>query len=217
MPTFNPDNFLVRWLVKYFNILLAFLLWLVCCVPVITIGASSTAYSAVLMRIVRENDDIAVFRHFFRSFADNFRQATIVWIILALASAVGLLDLYAFRNVLVEASTIRSVLVIAVLFLCGCLLTVMIYVFPVIARFQVTIKQAFRNGLVMGFRNLPATILFAGMLFFCIVLLYKLEMFAPFLIALVMYMMAVIFVKIFAPFDGTQKNRKRAEQENRVG
>lgn len=213
MHTFNPDNFLVRWLVKYFNILMTFLLWLICCVPVITIGASSTAYSAVLMCIARENDDVAVFRRFFGAFTKNFKQATLVWIILAIASVVGALDLYAFRNVLLEPSTFRTVLVVAVLLLCGCVLTVMLYVFPVIARFQVTIKQAFRNALVMGFRNLPLTIGLAAMLFACVILLYKLEMFAPFLIALVMYVMAVIFTKIFAPFDGTQKGKKRLDPE----
>lgn len=214
MFVFNPDNFLVRGLVKYFNILLAFLMWLLCCAPIITIGASSTAYSAVLMRLARENEDIPIIRDFFRSFADNFRQATIVWIILALASGVGLLDLYAFRNVLLEDSAIRSALVVAVLFLCGCLGVVMIYIFPVIARFQVTIRQAFRNGLAMGFRNLFTTVLFAGMLFSCLILLYKLEMFSPFLIALLMYIMAVIFTRIFSPFDGTQKDKKCENDED---
>ena len=168
MFTFNPDNFLARWLVKYFNMLLSFLLWIVCCVPIITVGASSTAYSSVLMRMAREADDISVFRHFIKSFSENFKQATIVWIILALAAAVGVSDLYAFRNVLVESSVMRTVLILAVLFLCACLATVMIYIFPVIARFQVTIKQAFRNALVMGFRKLPLTILFAVMLLSCL-------------------------------------------------
>lgn len=202
---FHPDNLLVRALVKYFNILMAFLLWLMCCIPLVSIGAGTTAYFAVLMRLARENEDIAVLRCFWDSFRENWKQASVIWLAGLLVAIVAGADLFFYRNIYTEQSLLRSSLLVALLVLCGLGAAVGLYIFPVLARFRVTCGQALRNAFVMSMRCLPATILLAGMLFTCVMLLYKLEMFAPFLIAVVLYAMAIIFARLFAPYDGSER------------
>ena len=57
------------------------LLWFVCSLPVFTIGASTAALYDVTLQIAREEDPPLTSR-FFKAFRENFRQATILWLIL---------------------------------------------------------------------------------------------------------------------------------------
>ena len=56
------------------------LLVLVCSLPVVTAGAAVTAMHYVLLKIVRREDSYMA-KDFFRSFRQNFRQATVLWLI----------------------------------------------------------------------------------------------------------------------------------------
>ena len=57
------------------------LLWFLCSLPIFTIGASTTALYYVSLKIV-QGEDSNLTRLFFRSFRQNFRQATTLWLIL---------------------------------------------------------------------------------------------------------------------------------------
>ena len=57
------------------------LLWFVCSIPIVTIGASTTALYYAALKVVRDEDS-HVGAAFFRSFRQNFRQATVLWLIL---------------------------------------------------------------------------------------------------------------------------------------
>ncbi len=57
------------------------LLWFVCSIPVFTIGAATTALYYASLKVVRDEDS-HVGALFFRSFRENFRQATVIWLIL---------------------------------------------------------------------------------------------------------------------------------------
>lgn len=70
------------------------LLWLnilaaICCLPIITIGASHTAMHYVVLKISKgEDPKVAV--TFFKAFRDNFKKATQVWLVyLALLGALA--------------------------------------------------------------------------------------------------------------------------------
>ena len=62
------------------------LIWFICCIPIVTIGASTTALYYTSLKIVRDEDH-SLGRMFFHSFRENFRQSTVLWLILL---AVGL-------------------------------------------------------------------------------------------------------------------------------
>ncbi len=70
------------------------LIWLniltaICCIPIITIGPALTAMHYVLLRIYR-NEEGYITRSYFKSFKENFKQATLIWLIyLAVILIVG--------------------------------------------------------------------------------------------------------------------------------
>ena len=77
----NPDKPLFAVLTKltysaYLNIL-----WLVCSLPIVTIGASTTALFYVTLKMAEDRDD-GLTRMFFKAFRENFKPATKLWLIL---------------------------------------------------------------------------------------------------------------------------------------
>ena len=63
---------------KIFDIMALGFLWILCSLPVITIGASTTALYYAMVKSVKNNDGY-VTKEFFRSFKLNFIPATILW------------------------------------------------------------------------------------------------------------------------------------------
>lgn len=63
------------------------ILWVICCLPVFTVGASTTALFYVTLKIVK-NEEGNITRAFLGAFKENFRQATVIWLILLGAGIV---------------------------------------------------------------------------------------------------------------------------------
>ena len=73
------DNPVMRFVIKLFDCMVLSVLWLVFSLPIITMGAASTAlYSAVYNRIVK--DKSYLWRSFWTSFRDNFKRSTLAWL-----------------------------------------------------------------------------------------------------------------------------------------
>ena len=62
------------------------LLWLICSLPVFTAGAATTALYHVTLKMVKDEDG-ALTGLFFRAFRENFRQATVLWLLLLAVGA----------------------------------------------------------------------------------------------------------------------------------
>ena len=80
MNIFNYDGKIYKFLVKFWNVVWISVLWIVCSIPVFTIGASSCAAYYAMVKSVRNNEDRAT-RDFFKSFKQNFAQATVMTIV----------------------------------------------------------------------------------------------------------------------------------------
>ena len=73
------------------------LLWFLCSIPVFTAGAATTALYDVTLRISR-GEDPSLTSRFFRAFRENFRQSTILWLVL-LAFGIWLsLEVYSVQS-----------------------------------------------------------------------------------------------------------------------
>ena len=106
---FNYDNPVWRFIGKFWDVLIVNLLWIVCSIPIVTIGASTTAMYYVTLRLARD-DDGYTFRSFFKSFRENFKQATAIWLIFLTVGLLLACDVYYFVR-LVGASTMRTVMI----------------------------------------------------------------------------------------------------------
>ena len=80
MSIFAPDGKLARCLNCIGNLMILNILTLICCIPLVTAGAAMTALYTMTMRMAR-NEEGSIVREYFQAFRDNFKQATILWLI----------------------------------------------------------------------------------------------------------------------------------------
>ena len=81
------DNMIIRVLTRIFDFILLNILWVVCSIPIVTMGASTAALYSVMLKITK-NQDGYIIKDYFKAFCENFRQGTIVWMILALLGSL---------------------------------------------------------------------------------------------------------------------------------
>lgn len=140
------------------DIIILNLLWFFCCIPVVTIGTSTTALMYVSMKIA-EGDDTKIVGKFFKSFKENFLQSTVIWLIMLAIGIVLVGNIFyvlpqmkiadSMYNMLFSASCLSS-LIYAMIF---------VYLFPLQAKLENKIRHTFKNALLLSFRHLPTTIL----------------------------------------------------------
>ena len=152
---FNLDGPVFEALNRLADMVILNLLFLLCCVPVITIGASLTALSCVTLKM-KDKEEGYVARTFFRSFRQNFRQATVIWLILLMAAAVMGVDFRILNSLSgVPMLIVRTVVIIGAMIWC----MIFFYVFPLLAKFENTITATLKNALLLSLANFPKAIL----------------------------------------------------------
>lgn len=154
---FNYDNPVWRFIGKFFDIMILNVLWFVCSIPIVTIGASTTAVYYVTLKLVRDEEG-ATIKSFFKSFKENFKQSTIIWLLMLAAGAVIGFDMYFFLMMQTEASTFRTVM-ISIFGGFGILyLFIGLFVFPLQSRFYNPVKRTLFNAFFMSVRHFLQTI-----------------------------------------------------------
>lgn len=154
---FDMESPIMRALNRVADMMILNLLMIVCCLPVITIGASVTAMHYVILKMVRGEEGYLV-KGFFKSFAANFKQATLIWLLMMVVIAVYIGDalIFSFSGMVFPKPLVIAVIAVGVI-----LFLISMYVFPLLARFENTIRNTIKNAALMAVANLPKTILMA--------------------------------------------------------
>ena len=137
-------------------------LWLICCLPIFTIGASTTALYYTSFKIAKDEGSF-ITTMFFRSFKQNFKQATVIWLIML---AVGLMIgadgilLYRLRATSTGSLAVLWTLLLAVI-IAGAIgyAIVLAYIFPLLSIAGNTTANMFKNAFLIGTHYLFVTIL----------------------------------------------------------
>lgn len=152
---FNLDSPLMQGLGKVADLMILNLIAVICCIPIVTVGASLTALNYMSLKIVR-GEETYIIKGFFKSFKENFKQATAIWLLLLLAYIILIGDFFIMKNSGLEFHIAFKVIIIVVGVI---LLFTTMYVFPVLAKFDNTIKRTFKNAFIMSILQFPKTIL----------------------------------------------------------
>ena len=152
---FNMDNKFFTVMGRVADLIMLNVVCLICCLPIVTIGASLTALHYVTLKMAR-NEESYIIRSFFKSFKQNFKQATIINLIMLVIAAILYMDLNIVPNL---GGTMSQVLYILFIAFGIIYLMVFLYIYPVLAKFYNTIKNTFTNAFLMSIRHLPYTAL----------------------------------------------------------
>ena len=161
MNLFSYDSKFSQVLIKLSYSCWLNVLWFACSLPVFTIGASTTALYSATLKIVDERD-ANVTKQFFKSFKENFVQATRLWLIMLAAGAFLVTDLlFVYRLRASTAGTMAVIWTLVMAFIIGACVVytiVLLNLFPLVASFVNTDKEMLKNAFLVGVRYLFASI-----------------------------------------------------------
>lgn len=206
---FNMDSPIMRFLSRVCDLMILNVLCIICCLPVITAGASITALYTITMKMVR-GEESYIFKGFFKAFKENFKQSSILWLIMFVAGAFIFIDYRAASFLPENVSNIFRILIGALIIL---YLMIFSYVFPYTARFANNLKNIFKNSLLIAILNLPWTILIILIpvgFGFCTFLTTTTLVYGSMLwlllgFAVVAYLESMIFRKVFAKYEPVEE------------
>lgn len=213
---FNYDNKFFRLLGTLVDCVVISVCWVLMCIPIITIGASSAAMYDVVHRVLRRGKGYA-WSGFWKAFVANFKQATKVWLIQLVIVAVLGGDLYITSSALkagVAWGPVYFVFLILEIFVALWI----IYTYAYIARFEQTIKLTLKNAALLAFANLPWTVVIFAVTLAAVIAVG----FVPYLIMIVPalagvvyeYILEKVFRKVMSPEDlEREQEEDRYDQE----
>lgn len=160
MNIFSADNFLGKFMNLIGNLVLVNVLFIICSLPIFTIGASTTALYYSIMKYIRR-DEGYIHTNFIRSFKENFKQSTIIWLIMLFIGFIIFLDIKigVTVNAIGGGSLIGKCMIVSSTLILIPYLLVLLYIFPVQAKFVNPIRKNILNSILMATAHLGYTFL----------------------------------------------------------
>lgn len=167
---FDPNSGIMGFMSKLADVIILSILWFICSIPVVTIGASTTALYYTAVKAIRR-DRSYILRSFWKSFKENFVQGTILWILFLAVILISGLNIKFAQEIVARMQGRITGYVLGVAYYIMMLVAIFteLYMFPVLSRFTLKNLQILKMSLFMSIRHLPYTLLMAVILIAVIV------------------------------------------------
>lgn len=193
---FNLDNPVFTAINKFVDMLFLSVVYLIICIPIITIGPATTALYYTVVKNVRKERSYP-FREFFKSFKENFKQGALITIMLIVAYIVIYVDIQYAKSL----TGIQNMILVSIFMgMLIVLVSVNIYVFPYLSRFEAKIKQTLLNSLFLTIRHLPSTLLLLVILIAGVVLAYIIPILIFIIPSLTILLQSFLIERIFKKY-----------------
>ena len=161
---FNVDNAFFTFMGKVCDIILLSIVWMILCIPIVTIGPATTALYYTTVKVIRRERGY-VFREFFSAFKSNFKNGTILGVIITILFLVLHFDRQ-YAVDLMKTNYNYGFALYCIFNAMGIILIcITLYIFPVLSRFQMKRMQIIKTSLFMSIKHLPSTILMIAIIF----------------------------------------------------
>lgn len=156
---FSTDSGFMRFLSKVSDICIISVLWLICCIPVVTIGAATTAAYYTMVKTVKKQRG-TLLHEFFQSFGQNFKDSAVINAVYLLIMGILVFNIYWMYQ---DLGRTDSGLAFQMLFIYLTLFLLMlaagIYTYPVLSRFEMKKFTLVKFSILIMFRNFHITLL----------------------------------------------------------
>ena len=161
MGIFNQNSKLIKSVNKIIDLIWLNFLWVIFSLPLITIGASTCAAFSVTLKMV-DDEEGYIARSFIKAFRQNFKQATIMWCI----TAPLLYLAYLIWQVVLKAESTEYffLLILGAILYTALLIVFNLYTYPLIARYENSLKNMIKNSLGICLTYFGRTVLILALL-----------------------------------------------------
>lgn len=202
---FDTDNFLMRFSEKVLDIVTANLLFVVSCLPLVTIGVAKISLYQTIFEI-KKSRRVPVFRTYLRAFKQNMKLGLQLGLLELGIVLVSFLDLYLFWGQTALAFQLVKAICLGILIF---ITLVMLASYPIAARYDLSWKEVLQKGLLLASFNFPWFFLMIAILFLILMVLYLSAFtfllggsaFLLFGFALLAFLQAGLMEKIFAKYE----------------
>lgn len=204
------DSPIIHFLEHIADFFLLNLLTVLCCIPLITVGAALTAHSKIMQNIVMKEEQ-PVGKAYFRAFCQNFKQATVFWLAAMVLIVLYVMDYFVIRIYFDESLAQITSWILGIL---GAMaLGILCYAFALIARYENTFKEHLRNSFVLAVGDLPRTLLLVLLAALPLILaIVSLELFFTtviiwftFGISVILFLQALVLRPVFLRLEQTDE------------
>lgn len=214
---FNYDGPLMSGLGKLADLVILNLLTVIFCIPIVTIGASLTACHYVALKIRRGEG--YVFKNFWKSFRENFKQSTIMWLMFIVFVVVSI---YSYLFAMSGIGGTTGAIICTVIFV-GALFVFMtsVWALPMQSKFINNISSTIKNAFIMAFKYLFRTLLMlvisALPLILALVLSFQwYSLLLMFGFSVPIYLCAMLYDRKFQEIEDMIMDRQREEEEGLI-
>lgn len=195
---FHPDSALMITLSRVTDCIFLSLFWIICCIPVVTVGASFAALYDASYRAFRKNERNS-WQRFFVAFRNNWKSGILPTVVFLLAGTGLVKAVIALWNLAV-AGSMSWLLFSAAAFVAVVLLGMLSVLFPILSRFENSFAALLKNTVFLSLANLPRTIILGAINAVCGLLCVRLVVPLFFLPSLAALFGSWLIEPMFKPF-----------------
>lgn len=152
---FDPNSKIMQIISRFADLVVLNLVFFLTCLPIFTIGAANTALYDVVFRMDTEREG-KMLSTYFHAFKANFKQSTLIWLLLLLFGAATYVNMVQFSAI---GGTAGYLLFLAAMLVLMVLLLVFSYAFPLLSQFGNSTKETLRNALLLSIAHLPRSLM----------------------------------------------------------
>ena len=205
----DNENFFLRWFGKMADVVLLSLLWVLCSLPVVTIGASSIALYDTIARCVHGNHE-SPFKYFFHVYKTELLRGILITLVWA-ALGVGLYLGYCFLQQWGQDSAVARTYAMVYLGTMLIPVSILVWLIPMEARFDYGFFGLHKAAASLAIFHLPTT----GIALAFLLAAVAISIFVPALIILlpgiVVTFQSWYIEKVFKKYIGEEADDDTAE------
>ncbi len=164
MDFFRADGPIYGFMSRLWDMVKLNACWLLCSLPIVTMGAATTAAFHVTMKMV-DNQEGYIGKSFFKAFRENLKQGSIMGCLLLVAAYAVYLDAELWR--VYDSPLFFTIFVLSAYVV----ITGFLYAFALLARYQNTVINTLRNSFGISMRYFFRTIFLVAILAFEVILI----------------------------------------------
>ena len=222
---FDQDNPVIAFLARLVDATVLHFIWLVFGIPVVTIGPATVALYYVMMKMVR-NEGTRYYRMFFQAFKDNFKKGLLSGLVFLVVAGLLVGAVFLYKGLY---ETLGAGFLLIMMYVCAAVILVWImvfeYVFPILARFNVTVREAIAKAFFLMIGHFGWTFVMTALLAaFYAGIIFLFEFLFPLIIlgyGLIALINSYILNRVFKPYveraeEEEEERKRQAEEELRA-
>lgn len=194
------EGLFARTMSRVFDIVVLHLLWLICSLPLVTIGASTTALYTVTLKMAKGQEGYII-KNYIIAFKENFIQATKLW---AVMIGMGVWLLFLIRVCMYGGGAALKMIAVFLASLLFMWAITIVYLFPIQARYENSTWNTLKNAFICAVKYLPYSVCMLGVIAVPVVLTGFVTSIFPVMItfwmfcgsSVISYINAILFNKV---------------------